>query len=125
MRTKHNFRKLEVWKRSRHFVAQIYGATNNFPSEEIFGLTRQIRRASISIPSNIAEGCVRGTDAELLRFCGISQGSAYELETQLFIAEDLGYLSVVDSSLLRKEVNEIQRMLHGQEKAIACSIQMA
>lgn len=113
MRTKHNFRKLEVWSRSRYLVTQVYRATNDFPSEEMFGLTRQIRRSSISIPSNIAEGCGRGTDAELLRFCGISQGSAYELETQLFIAEDLGYLSDKNSSILRKEVNEIQSMLHG------------
>lgn len=113
LRKKHNFRELLVWKRSRAFVAVIYELTRKFPKEELFGLTQQIRRCAVSVPSNIAEGCGRGTDAQLVQFLDVAHGSACELETQLYLAFDIKYFS---ESVLEKtinEVHEIQKMILG------------
>jgi four helix bundle protein len=89
-----DFRKLEVWKIGRDFAVACYRLTGGFPEDERFGLVAQIRRAAVSIPSNIAEGVGRDTDAELLRFVRIALGSLNEVETQLEIAQLLGYLEV-------------------------------
>ena len=101
---------LEVWKKSISFVTDIYKMTAEFPSNEIYGLTNQIRRAAVSIPSNISEGFSRTTDKELLQFLQIARSSATELDTQLIIAKNIGYISNeisgVDSQLL-----EIRKML--------------
>lgn len=75
-----DFRKLQIWEKSHVLVLSVYKQTKSFPKEELFGLTSQIRRAAASIPANIAEGCGRGSDAELARFAQISMGSASELE---------------------------------------------
>ena len=83
---------MEVWKKSIELVTKIYEITKEFPNDEKFGLISQIRRAAISIPSNIAEGAARNSDKELVRFLDISLGSMAELETQLIIAENLKYL---------------------------------
>lgn len=89
----HRFKDLEVWKLSRQFCSQIYLVTANFPDNEKFGLTNQLRRASVSVPSNIAEGCSRSSNKDFSRFLEIAIGSIYEIETQLLIAFDLGYIN--------------------------------
>ena len=89
----HRFKDLEIWKLSREFCSQIYTTTTTFPDSEKFGLTNQLRRASVSVPSNIAEGCSRSSNKDFSRFIEISIGSIYEIETQLLIAFDLGYLN--------------------------------
>ena len=110
---RHNFKELHVWKKSMQLVTEIYSVTNHFPNEELFGLTQQIRRCSVSIPSNIAEGCGRGTDPQLKHFLNIAQGSAFELETQFMIAQRLGFLEPNKSTSLRESCSEIQRMIDG------------
>ena len=89
-----NFKNLSIWQRSRSLVKVIYLATNDFLKDKIFGLTAQIRRAAISIPSNIAEGCGRNTNKDLSRFLDISIGSICEVETQLYLAFDLEFISL-------------------------------
>jgi len=89
----HRFKDLEIWKLSRQLCSQIYLTTFNFPDNEKFGLTNQLRRASVSVPSNIAEGCSRSSDKDFSRFLEIAIGSLYEIETQLLIAFDLGYIN--------------------------------
>lgn len=85
----HRFKDLEIWNQSRSFCSDIYSVTSKFPETEKFGLTNQLRRASVSIPSNIAEGSSRSSDKEFMRFLEIAIGSAYEVDTQLLIAFDL------------------------------------
>jgi len=106
-----DFRKLAVWEKSHHLTLSIYNVTGSFPKEELYGLTSQIRRASSSIPANIAEGCGRGSDPELARFLQIAMGSASELEYHLILAHDLGWLSTESYAPLDTQTTEIKRML--------------
>jgi four helix bundle protein len=106
-----DFRKLLIWQKSIALTTKIYFSTNNFPKEEIFGLTSQIRRSSISIPSNIAEGFGRESDKELLRFLNISVGSLFEMQTQLEIARNIYYLKENDFNNLYEDSREVERML--------------
>src|SRR5262249_22576431 len=99
-----NFRDLKVWQRSHSLTLNVYKATANFPSDERFGLTTQLRRASASIPANIAEGCGRSGDAEFGRFLLIAMGSASEVEYHCLLAKDLGMLSSSVHSGLDKDV---------------------
>ena len=108
-----NFRNLTVWQKSRELTNSIYLATKLFPDEERFGLTAQLRRASVSVMSNLAEGCGRNRTTELLRFLDIAGGSATEIECQLVVAEDQGYLSAKGATSLQRRVKEVQRMLAG------------
>ena len=87
---------MEIWKKSIDLVTRVYEITKTFPDDEKFGLVSQIRRASVSIPSNIAEGAARNSDKEMIRFLDISLGSIAELETQLIIAENLKYVNSTD-----------------------------
>ena len=105
--------KLEVWGRAIEFVTTIYQSTFAFPNEEKFGLTSQIRRAAVSIPANIAEGAARQSSKEFLHFLSIAQGSASELETELLIAQRLGYLKAETYEAMYAELNTIARMLVG------------
>jgi four helix bundle protein len=89
----------------------VYKATNSFPIDEKYGLTNQIRRSSVSIPSNIAEGCGRNGEAELTRFLLIGMGSASELEYQMLLAHDLSFLSEQDHAKLNSRITEVKRML--------------
>jgi len=84
-----NFRNIQVWQKAHELTLQVYKATKTFPKEEIYGLTSQMRRAALSIPCNIAEGCARSTDADFARFLDIAIGSASEVECQLLLARDL------------------------------------
>jgi len=113
-----DFRKIQVWEKAHRFVLQIYKVTSAFPKDELYGLTSQMRRAAASIPSNIAEGCGRDTQTELARFIHIAGGSASELKYQLILAHDLGHIDDETYPNLDSEINEIQRMLYGFEKAV-------
>lgn len=106
----HQFKELLIWKKSRFFCSEIYSATSNFPTEEKFGLTNQLRRASVSIPSNIAEGSSRHSNKDFSRFLEIAIGSAYEVETQLLIALDLGFITPEKTLKINTLLQEIIKM---------------
>ncbi len=108
-------KQLDVWQTSMRFVSSLYQLTKQFPSDERFGLTNQIQRASVSIPSNIAEGSARHGNKEYIQFLYISLGSAAEVETQLLIARDLGYVDSIDQPY--NEIQSIKRMLIGLIKS--------
>lgn len=105
------FHELKVWQKAHALTLAVYKATSPFPPSEQYGLTSQIRRASVSIPANIAEGCGRGTDAELSRFLHIALGSANEVEYHLLLARDLGFLDAALHDRLSADALELQRML--------------
>lgn len=106
----HRFKDLEVWKQSRLFCSEIYSVTSSFPDSEKFGLTNQLRRAAVSIPSNIAEGASRSSSKDFSRFLEIAIGSAYELETQLLIASDLRFIQAENLDMLILKIDSIVRM---------------
>ena len=107
----HKFKELQIWKRSRLFCSKIYDMTSKFPDSEKFGLTNQLRRASVSIPSNIAEGSSRNSNKDFARFLQISIGSEYEIETQLLISSDLKFLLDEELQSSISELNEIIKMI--------------
>jgi four helix bundle protein len=107
-----DFRELKVWEKAYRFTLQVYRITKNFPSDEQFGLTVQLRRAAASVPTNIAEGCGRDSERELARFMGIAGGSASEVEYQLLLACDLNYIQDETYRELNQQVNEVKRMLN-------------
>lgn len=106
-----NFKKLEIWKRSCRLVKMTYNATKGFPSEERFGLTSQMRRAAVSAPSNIAEGCGRKSNADFCRFLDISLGSLCELETQFYLSCDLEFLTKQEMNALVSETEQVRKMI--------------
>ena len=106
-----DFRELRVWAKAHEMVLACYKLTADFPKQEMFGLTSQIRRCSASIPANIAEGCGRLGNSELHRFLQIACGSANELEYHLLLARDLGYLPEEDHALAKTELLQLKRML--------------
>ena len=106
-----DFRDLKVWEKSHELTLLIYAATAAYPDNERYGLTSQTRRAANSIPANIAEGCGRGSDAELGRFLQYAMGSASELEYHLLLARDLGFVNDADHQNLSSSVVEVKRML--------------
>lgn len=107
-----SYKELIVWQKSIELVTAIYKITDNFPQSEIYGLTSQMRRAAISIPSNIAEGSRRASKKEFRRFLLMTFGSGAELETQLEIAQRLGYASIEDQDPANLLLNEVMRMLN-------------
>ena len=106
-----DFHQLKAWQRAHQLTLEIYKTTASFPRSEAYGLTPQMRRAAVSIPSNLAEGCGRNGDAELARFCNIAGGSASELEYQLLLARDLKLIRSDDYEPLAQQTTEIKRML--------------
>lgn len=106
-----NFKELHVWSKAHTLTLAVYAATATFPREELFGLTGQPRRAAASVPANIAEGCGRGSNAELARFLQIAAGSASELEYHLLLARDLDLLDTAAYDPLAAQVVEVKRML--------------
>lgn len=104
------YEDLIAWQQAYEIVIRIYQRTKSFPKEEQYGLTQQIRRAAVSVPSNIAEGFGRHSRPDYLRFLDMARGSAYELQTQMRIAHDLGYVN--DSELMDK-IEELERVLNG------------
>jgi four helix bundle protein len=107
-----NFRQLKVWEKALRLTLQAYKITKDFPSEERFGLTGQLRRAVASIPTNIAEGCGRDSERELSRFMVIAAGSASEVEYQLLLAYELNYIQDEMYRELNQQVNDVKRMLN-------------
>ncbi|MGQ0702428.1 MAG: four helix bundle protein [Gemmatimonadales bacterium] len=108
-----NFRKLEVWQKARELTNRVYDVTDRFPVRERFGLVAQMQRSAVSIMANIAEGCGRNRNAELMRFLGIARSSATELESHVVVAEDRCYLDRPSGDELNQRVSQIQRMLTG------------
>ena len=114
---KSDFRELIVWQKAMTMVTNVYESTQHFPREEIYGLTNQIRRAAVSIPSNIAEGQGRRTRGEFQQFLGIAKGSLAELETQILIAQNLKYIQQPEQLLER--LQEVGRLLNGLINSLA------
>ncbi len=113
-----NFRELKVWQKAMNLVTNIYANTSIFPQNEQFGLTSQIRRSSVSIPSNIAEGFGRNTKNEFVRFLRISIGSLFELQTQLEISKNLNFITLEKFDNILSDSIEIEKMLKALIKSI-------
>lgn len=107
-----SYKELLVWQKGLTLVKMIYQATKAFPSDERFGLVSQMRRAAVSVPSNIAEGQTRRTTGEFVQFISHAEGSLAELETQLLISLDLGFLSPAEADPLLASIDELQKMLN-------------
>lgn len=108
-----DFRKLDVWRKAHAFVLLVYQHTEHLPSHERFGIVSQIRRASVSVASNIVEGTRRRSSAEFARFLNTSEASGAEVEYLLLLSKDLGYLTTEDWVAMTEAIEEIGRMLHG------------
>jgi four helix bundle protein len=108
-----SYKQLMAWQKAMEFVIDIYRATRNFPREEAYGLTGQLRRAAISVPSNIAEGQARYSRREFYRFLTLARGSLAEIETQLAIAHSLDYIRQETSDRLLAKAAELGRILNG------------
>ncbi len=113
-----NFKNLKVWQKGIDLVVETYTKIGNFPKEELYGLTSQIKRSAISIPSNIAEGSGRGSDKDFNRFLDVALGSSFELETQLIIANRLKFVNDDDFSSLAEQIDEEQKMIIGLQKKL-------
>ncbi|HTP14049.1 MAG TPA: four helix bundle protein [Bacteroidota bacterium] len=107
-----DFRNLKVWEKAHQLSLTVYQRTREFPKDELYGLTSQIRRASFSIGANIAEGCGKDTDAELKRYLQIAMGSSSELENYLILAHDLKYVRKDDYEMMMSNLIEIRKMLN-------------
>ncbi|MEX0647135.1 MAG: four helix bundle protein [Balneolaceae bacterium] len=114
----HNYKELKVWNKSVALATDVYKVTKKFPESEMYGITSQIRRSSVSISSNIAEGAGRAGKKEFKHFLNISYGSSFELETQLIISKNLEYLSEKEFNSLQGLLIEIQKMLYTLIKSI-------
>ena len=114
MKRKHH--NLKAWQEAIELVKDVYAVTASFPKEEMYGLTGQIRRAAVSVPSNIAEGAARTGSKEFLRFLSISRGSLSELETQLIISKDLGYFQSDDKMF--EKINKIFGLIGGLMRSL-------
>lgn len=115
-----NYKELKVWQRSYEVCLDIYRITRDFPKEEIYGLTSQMRRAAVSVPSNIAEGYGRKTTREYVQALYIAYGSNCELETQALLANDLSYMKTEDTKKIKQNIEDVERML----KALIKSLQV-
>jgi four helix bundle protein len=112
------YRDLEVWQAAMKMVFEVYRETASFPKQEVFGLTSQLRRAAVSVASNIAEGKSHFSDRELGQFRSIARGSVFEIETQLAIAPELGFLTKPQSTELLNRCSEVGRLLNGLIKVV-------
>jgi four helix bundle protein len=108
-----SYRDLIAWKKSMCLAAAVYRCTESFPRSELYGLTSQLRRAAVSVPSNIAEGQGRPSSGEFKQFLGHARGSLLELETQILLAEELGYLESATGDQLLQQASEVGRILNG------------
>jgi four helix bundle protein len=116
-----SYKELLAWQQSMELVSSIYRATKLFPREEVYGLTRQLRRSAVSVPSNIAEGQGRATRGEFLQFLGHARGSLFEVETQLILAGELGYLQSSDASYLLKQMTRVAQLVNGLISSLRAS----
>lgn len=111
-----NYKNLKIWNKSIDLAIEVYHLTAEFPAEEMYGITSQIRRSSVSISSNIAEGAGRFTNKDFNRFINIAYGSSCELESQLIISLRLGYISDNEFQTVNKTINQIQKMMYSFSK---------
>ncbi len=107
------YTELEVWKTAREFAADIYQLTATSPKEETYGLTSQIRRCAVSVPSNIAEGSGRQHPKETIQFLAIARGSLYELETQLYVSFDIGFISEIQLNESITQIEVLGKLING------------
>ncbi len=107
-----NFKDLEIWESAHQLTLKIYAITKEFPKEEMYGLISQMRRSAQSIPTNIAEGCGRNSENELLRFCNIAMGSASELEYQLILSLDLDFLDQTEYQNLSEQLSSLKKRMN-------------
>lgn len=114
----HNVKDLKIWNKSLDLSIKVYDVTAKFPADERYGLISQIRRCAVSIPSNISEGAGRNSSKEFLQFLAISNGSSYELQTQLLISERLGFIDTKICNELLESIDEIQKMNFNLQKSI-------
>ncbi|MDX5438083.1 MAG: four helix bundle protein [Pontibacter sp.] len=114
----HNFKELIIWKEAMGLAKAVYQNSASFPANEKYGLTSQVNRSAVSIPSNIAEGAGRGSDKEFVQFLNIALGSAFELETQLILANAFGFVAEDKLSKLLDQLRKIQRMIDGFKKKL-------
>ena len=117
-----SYKDLRVWKQSVDLALEIYRYTQNFPKNELYGLTSQLRRAAVSVPSNIAEGKGRSSDKELILFLHHSRGSLLELETQVFIASELAYIEESQAKHLLSQVEDLAKALNALINSLKKSI---
>jgi four helix bundle protein len=108
---RHEYRKLKIWQKSMDLSVLIYKTTGQFPKDEIYALVSQLKRAVVSIPSNIAEGSGRNTDKEFIQFLFIAYGSSCELDTQIELSKRLNFISEEEYNSITSEINEIQKMI--------------
>jgi len=108
----HNYRELNIWKDAVSLVSEIYQTTDKFPKQEQFGITNQIRRSAVSIPSNIAEGSARKSNQDFCRFLTMAIGSLYELQTQLLIARNLGFISSEEFISIDQKLDILNKMIY-------------
>ena len=113
-----NYKSLQVWQKAHQLALDIYRLADELPSREQFGIAKQLRRGAVSVVSNLAEGSGRGTDKEFARFVDISRGSAIEMECQLLLARDLGYIDSVQHDAIADRISEVSRMLIGLRKRL-------
>ena len=111
-------KRLDLWRRSIDFVVAIYRLTDQFPNEEKFGLTSQLRRAAVSVAANIAEGAAKTSTKDFRRYLSNSQGSTSEIETELMIALRLNYLDEADFRILSKDIDDVGRMITGLSRTL-------
>lgn len=114
----HNLKELKIWNKAINLATQVYKATENFPSEEKYALTSQIRRSVVSIASNISEGAGRNSSKEFIYFLGVANGSSYELQTQLVISTQLGLMDTDKVDDLLSQLVEIQKMNYTFQKSL-------
>ena len=119
-----NLKELKIWNKAINLAVNVYKATSTFPTDERYGLISQSRRAAVSIPSNIAEGAGRNSVKEFNNFLGIANGSSYELQTQLVIANKLGILESEILDSLLTQIDELQKMTYGFQQMLEKKINM-
>lgn len=117
-----SYRNLNVWQKAIELTKSVYLFSTNLPKEELYGLTQQMRRSAVSIPSNIAEGHNRDSLKDYLRFISIARGSAAELETQLLIAYELNFVSDVRYKDVATQIGEVSRMLRGLQQSLKAKL---
>ncbi|MBL1221220.1 four helix bundle protein [Chryseobacterium sp. L7] len=113
---KHNFKNLNIWKLAIELADEIYAVTDSFPKSEEFGLKSQLRRCTVSVASNIAEGSSRSSNKDFNRFLEISLGSLYELQTQVIISSNRSYFESSKNEIIENKITELQRMISGFQK---------
>jgi four helix bundle protein len=117
-----SYRELIAWQKAMDLVRSVYEITGNFPREEIFGLSSQLKRASVSVPSNIAEGQGRNSTKEFINHLSIAYGSLMEVETQIMIAQNLNYFDIDKMNLLLDKTAEVGRLINGLSRSLGQKI---